>query len=64
MKTTIIMIRHGQSVANAENRFAGHSDFDLTELGRKQAALAAKYWALIAHTRPIIPRAIITPNIE
>jgi broad specificity phosphatase PhoE len=45
MKTTIIMIRHGQSVANAENRFAGHSNFDLTELGRTQAELGAKYYA-------------------
>lgn len=43
MKTTVIMIRHGQSVANAEDRFAGHSDFDLTELGKKQAELAASY---------------------
>ena len=43
--TKLILIRHGQSVANAQQRFAGHSDFDLTELGRKQAALAAKYIA-------------------
>ena len=43
MKTRIIMIRHGQSVANFESRFAGHSDFDLTDLGRKQAELAAEY---------------------
>ena len=41
--TRIIMIRHGQSEANAQSRFAGHSDFDLSELGRKQAELAAKY---------------------
>lgn len=37
------MIRHGQSVANKEKRFAGHSDFDLTELGRRQAELAGEY---------------------
>ncbi len=37
------MIRHGQSVANFESKFAGHSDFDLTDLGRTQAALAAEY---------------------
>ncbi|MBP3315646.1 MAG: histidine phosphatase family protein [Clostridia bacterium] len=43
MKTEIIMIRHGQSIANAQSRFAGHSDFDLTELGHKQAELAAEY---------------------
>ena len=37
------MVRHGQSVANAQSKFAGHSDFDITELGREQAKLAAKY---------------------
>lgn len=41
--TRVIMIRHGQSVANAEGRFAGHSDYDLTELGRTQALLTAAY---------------------
>lgn len=43
MKTTVIMIRHGQSVANATHRFAGHSNFDLSELGNQQAKLAAEY---------------------
>lgn len=41
--TRIIFIRHGQSVANHEDKFAGHSDFDLTDLGRKQAELASDY---------------------
>ena len=39
------MVRHGQSMANKESRFAGHSDFDLSELGREQARLAAEYLA-------------------
>ena len=54
MKTTIIMIRHGQSVANAENRFAGHSNFDLTELGRKQAELGASYYKDKLHPEVIV----------
>lgn len=41
--TTIIMIRHGESLANKEGRFAGHSDYDLSELGREQATHAGKY---------------------
>ncbi len=41
--TRIITVRHGQSEANAQQRFAGHSDFDLTSLGHEQARLAAKY---------------------
>ena len=43
--TKIIMVRHGQSMANKESRFAGHSDFDLSELGHEQARLAAEYLA-------------------
>ncbi len=42
-KTRIIMVRHGQSEANAGDIFAGHSDFDLTALGKAQAKLAADY---------------------
>lgn len=41
--TRLIITRHGQSIANAERRFAGHSDFDLSELGKKQADAAAEY---------------------
>ena len=43
--TKIILVRHGQSVANANFIFAGHSDFDLTDFGREQAELVAKYLA-------------------
>ena len=41
--TQLIIIRNGQSVANYEDKFAGHSDFDLTDIGHRQAELAAKY---------------------
>jgi len=41
--TTLLLIRHGQSVANLENVFAGHLDKPLTELGVKQARLTAEY---------------------
>lgn len=33
----IILLRHGQSVWNLENRFTGWTDVELTELGRKEA---------------------------
>ena len=42
MKTRFFMIRHGYSVANNEKKFAGHSDFPLTEIGRKQAERCAE----------------------
>lgn len=47
--TKLILIRHGQSLANERNLFAGHSDFDLSELGHTQAALAAEYLAKYEH---------------
>ena len=33
----IILLRHGQSVWNLENRFTGWTDVDLTEKGRQEA---------------------------
>ena len=41
--TRLIFIRHGQSEANEQNRFAGHTDVPLTELGIAQAKCAAEY---------------------
>ena len=41
--TTLIFVRHGQSLANFSGIFAGHSDFDLSELGHKQAEASAEY---------------------
>jgi 2,3-bisphosphoglycerate-dependent phosphoglycerate mutase len=36
------MVRHGQSTWNLENLFTGWHDVDLTELGRREAALAGR----------------------
>ncbi|MBR6793912.1 MAG: histidine phosphatase family protein [Clostridia bacterium] len=44
MSTKIIMVRHGFSLANEAKKFAGHWDIDLTELGKKQAEMAGKYF--------------------
>ncbi len=38
----LILVRHGESVGNYENRLQGQSDFELTDLGRRQAALAGE----------------------
>lgn len=43
MKTTIYLIRHGQSVANAARVFIGQTDLDLTERGHAQAELTANF---------------------
>ena len=41
--TRMIFVRHGYSVANEEERFAGHSDFPLAAIGLEQAERVAEY---------------------
>lgn len=41
--TTIILVRHGQSMANLEGVFAGHYNAPLSPLGQKQAEKCAEY---------------------
>ena len=38
----LILLRHGESTWNQENRFTGWTDVDLTEKGREEAAHAGK----------------------
>lgn len=40
---TLVLIRHGQSLWNAENRFTGWVDVPLTDKGREEARRAAKH---------------------
>ena len=43
MKThTVVLLRHGESTWNKENRFTGWTDVDLTEKGREEAAEAGR----------------------
>lgn len=37
---TLILLRHGQSTWNLENKFTGEVDVDLTILGQQEARLA------------------------
>ncbi len=46
---TLILIRHAQSVANAERRFTKHDDEPLTDLGEQQALAIGR--ALAGHTK-------------
>lgn len=41
--TTLLLIRHGQSLANLTRYFAGHTDPELTELGLHQADSTAEF---------------------
>ena len=44
MEAKFILIRHGQSLGNASNIYLGHTDLDLSELGKQQARTAAEYF--------------------
>ena len=42
MKTTLLIVRHGESLGNRDERFLGHTDLGLSDLGHRQAAALAK----------------------
>ncbi len=62
---TLVLLRHGESTWNRENRFTGWTDVDLTEKGREEAREAGRLMAAegfqfdIAHTS-VLKRAIRT----
>lgn len=41
--TVILLVRHGESLGNANREFLGHTNKDLSELGYKQAEITASY---------------------
>ena len=42
MSYKIVLLRHGESIWNKENRFTGWTDVDLSEQGIKEAKNAGK----------------------
>jgi broad specificity phosphatase PhoE len=44
--TTLFLVRHGETIWHAENRYAGRSDIALTELGLVQAERLARWAAM------------------
>ncbi len=42
MTTRVLLIRHGATVLSAEDRFAGSTDVDLSDEGRRQARMLAE----------------------
>jgi probable phosphoglycerate mutase len=43
MQTDLLLVRHGETVWNAQARFQGHQNSPLTSIGHAQAAAAAAY---------------------
>lgn len=65
---TLVLLRHGQSLWNAENRFTGWYDTDLSDTGRGEAVAAGELMAQaglepgIVHTS-VLARAIHTAEL-
>jgi 2,3-bisphosphoglycerate-dependent phosphoglycerate mutase len=68
MPSTLVLLRHGESTWNLENRFTGWTDVPLTDTGEQEARTAAELLAAegieptVAHTSVLV-RAIATLNI-
>lgn len=68
MRRTLVLLRHGQSTANAEDTFGGWLDVPLTERGRQEARTAGKLLAAhdllpgVVHTS-LLHRAIDTAGL-
>ena len=68
MTVTLVLLRHGQSTWNLENRFTGWIDVPLTDQGRAEAVSAgdlmmeAGLWFDVVHTS-VLRRAITTANL-
>ena len=67
--STLVVLRHGQSTWNAENRFTGWTDVDLSAAGEAEARSAGKLLAGesdlcldIVHTS-VLTRAVRTANL-
>ncbi|MGW0518360.1 bifunctional RNase H/acid phosphatase [Crossiella sp. NPDC003009] len=52
--TRLILLRHGQTEMSAQRRYSGHGDPALTDLGRRQAAAAAKRLSAFTEVSAVI----------
>ncbi len=63
----LILVRHGESVGNFENRLQGHNDYDLTDLGRRQAQLTGQRLSALGasalYTSPLLRAAATARTI-
>ncbi len=69
MPLDLVLLRHGESVWNAENRFTGWTDVDLSEAGEKEALRAGHLLGAqrdldlrVVHTS-VLTRSVRTANI-
>jgi len=61
---TLVLLRHGESEWNRENRFTGWTDVDLTEKGRAEALQAGRLMRDAGYTFDITYTSVLTRAIR
>ena len=61
---TLVLLRHGESTWNKENRFTGWTDVDLTETGRAEAARAGDLMKEGGYIFDIVYTSVLTRAIR
>ena len=61
---TLVLLRHGESTWNKENRFTGWTDVDLTDTGREEAARAGDLMMEGGYTFDIVYTSVLTRAIR
>jgi len=61
---TLVLLRHGESTWNKENRFTGWTDVDLTETGRQEAARAGDLMKEGGYAFDIVYTSVLTRAIK
>src|SRR5262245_39655291 len=62
--TKLVLLRHGESTWNRENRFTGWTDVDLSERGRSEAAEAGRLLREGAYTFDIAYTSVLTRAVR
>jgi 2,3-bisphosphoglycerate-dependent phosphoglycerate mutase len=57
---TLVLLRHGESTWNKENRFTGWTDVDLSDTGREEAARAGDLMKDAGHVFDIVYTSVLT----
>jgi 2,3-bisphosphoglycerate-dependent phosphoglycerate mutase len=60
----VVLLRHGESTWNRDNRFTGWTDVDLSEKGREEAALAGRLLAADGYTFDIAYTSVLKRAIR
>ena len=62
--TRLVLLRHGESTWNKENRFTGWTDVDLTDKGREEAREAGRLMAAEGFTFDVAYTSVLTRAIR